>query len=121
MRSVKIEETDETPRIYLNKEKGIFEISGRSLPEDSADFYNPILEWVSEYRKTPNANTELVLKLEYLNTASSKFIQDILATFEGVDQARIVWYYMEDDESMEEIGRELAEIVEVPFEFRIYN
>lgn len=121
MKHLKIEGTDETPQIILDKDKGIFEISGRSLPEDSADFFNPILEWVNDYRKSPNANTELILKLDYLNTASSKYIQDILTAFEGLDQTKIVWYFMEDDESMEEIGKEFAELVEVPFEFRPYT
>jgi hypothetical protein len=121
MKSLQIEGTDETPQIFLDKEAGRFEISGRSLPEDSADFYAPVLEWVHEYKKNPNDSTELVMKLEYINTASSKFIQDILALFEGLDKTRIVWYFLEDDESMEEAGKDFSEIIELPFDFRVYK
>ena len=44
MDNLKIAGTDETPAVVLNIEKGIFEISGRSLPEDSPEFYNPLPE-----------------------------------------------------------------------------
>lgn len=121
MKAFDVPGTDETPRILFDKENGVFEISGRSLPEDSAEFFDPVLEWVKEYQKDPNSSTELVLKLDYLNTASSKFIQDILTAFEGAPGTRIVWYHLDDDESMEEIGREFSELVEIPFEFKVYS
>jgi|SRR5690606_23430981 Domain of unknown function (DUF1987). len=121
MKALDVQGTDETPRILFDKEKGVFEISGRSLPEDSAEFFNPVLDWVREYKTNPNPSTELVLKLDYLNTASSKFIQDILTEFEEAPGTRIVWYHLDDDESMEEIGKEYSELIDVPFEFRIYN
>lgn len=121
MKALTIDGTDETPRVVLDRENQVFEISGRSLPEDSADFFNPILEWVRDYRNHPAETTHFVLRLDYLNTASSKFIQDILTGLEGVPNARITWYYLEDDESMEEIGKEFAELVDVPFDFKVYE
>jgi hypothetical protein len=119
MKPLIIEATDETARIIFDKDKGVFEITGRSLPEDSAEFFEPVLEWVKEYKKDPNPSTEVVFKLDYFNTASSKFIQDILAQLEGVDGVKVSWYYFEDDESMEEAGTEFSEFVHIPFEFRI--
>lgn len=119
MKTLNIEPTDETAKVLLDKERGVFEISGRSLPEDSADFFEPILEWIKEYRKEPNQVTEFVFKLDYFNTASSKFIQDMLALMEGMKGVKVVWYYFEDDESMEEAGNEFAEFVQIPFEFKI--
>jgi hypothetical protein len=119
MKRLAIEASDETAKIVLDKENGIFEMTGRSLPEDSAEFFEPVLEWVKEYKKDPNSSTEIVFKLDYFNTASSKFIQDILAQFEGTPGVKVVWYYLEDDESMEEAGSEFSEFVHLPFEFRI--
>ena len=73
MEIINLEGTEDTPKIILDKTNKIFEISGRSLPEDSAEFYQPVLEWLAEYAKDPLPETTFDFKLEYFNTASSKF------------------------------------------------
>jgi hypothetical protein len=120
MKVLNISKTDDTPHVILDKEHGIFGISGRSLPEDSIEFYQPVLEWLTKYKTEPNDVTDFFFKLEYANTASSKMIQDILSTLETIKGVVIVWYYNEDDEDMEEMGHEYAELVEIPFEFKTY-
>ncbi len=120
MEIINLEGTEDTPKILLDKKNGIFEISGRSLPEDSAEFYEPILDWIENYIGIPNENTEFVFKLEYFNTASSKLILDILSKLEEIPNISISWYYHEDDEDMEEAGEEFSELVEIPFEFKTY-
>ena len=120
MEILNLEGTEDTPKIMLDKENGIFEISGRSLPEDSAEFYAPILEWIEEYSNSPNPQTTFVFKLEYFNTASSKLILDLLSALEDIDGMTISWYFHEDDEDMEEAGEEFSELVEIPFEFKTY-
>jgi hypothetical protein len=115
-----LEGTEDTPRILLDKKNGIFEISGRSLPEDSADFYKPVLAWLDEYAKAPNTGTNWVFKLEYFNTASSKLILDIMSKLETIPNSNVSWYFHEDDEDMEEAGQEFSELVELPFEFKTY-
>ncbi|MBR3712346.1 MAG: SiaC family regulatory phosphoprotein, partial [Bacteroidales bacterium] len=37
-----IEATSDTPRVELNKEKGIFRFEGKSLPEDVIKFFSPV-------------------------------------------------------------------------------
>ena len=118
MKPLVITPTDETAGIVLDKENGVFEITGRSLPEDSAEFFDPVLHWVKEYKQSPNPVTNIIFKLDYFNTASSKFIQDILSQLEGVDGVKVSWFYYEDDESMEEAGIEFSEFVQIPFEFK---
>lgn len=120
MEILKLEGTEDTPKIMLDKKNGIFEISGRSLPEDSAEFYRPVLEWIGNYSKEPNGSTEFVFKLEYFNTASSKLILDVLSALEDIKGMKILWYFHEDDEDMEEAGQEFSELVEIPFEFKTY-
>lgn len=46
MEILNLKGTEDTPTILLDKKNGIFEISGRSLPEDSAEFYTPVIEWI---------------------------------------------------------------------------
>ena len=120
MEILNLEGTEDTPKIILDKKNGIFEISGRSLPEDSAEFYRPVLEWIEEYASAPNASTDFMFKLEYFNTASSKLILDVLSALEDIKGMKISWYFHEDDEDMEEAGQEFSELVEIPFEFKTY-
>jgi len=121
MEVIKITGTDDTPSVHLEKDKGIFELSGRSLPEDVTAFYQPILNWIDEYIKEPNDKTEFTFKLEYFNTASSKIILDVLLKFEEIveqgKQVVVKWFYNEDEEDMLEAGEEYADIVDVPFEY----
>ncbi len=117
---LELQGTEDTPYVKLSKEEQIFSISGRSLPEDSAEFYRPILDWLDEYAGQPNKSTNFIFKLEYFNTASSKKILDILSKLEDISGVGVSWYYYEDDEDMLEAGEEFSEIIEVPFEFPMY-
>lgn len=120
MEALQISNTEDTPKITLDKASGTFEISGRSLPEDAAGFYAPVLNWIESYKKEPNPSSLFNIKLEYFNTASSKLILDILSKIEAIPGAKIAWFYFEDDEDMQEAGQEFSELVEVPFEFKTY-
>jgi hypothetical protein len=118
MNAIKIAGTEDTPAIVLDKASNTFEISGRSLPEDAASFYGPVLKWLEEYGSAANPSTEFHFKLEYFNTASSKIILDVLSKLEDVANAKVIWYHYDDDEDMQEAGQEFSELVEVPFEFK---
>ncbi|HAN77525.1 MAG TPA: nuclear pore complex subunit [Bacteroidales bacterium] len=120
MEVIKIKGTDDTPNVVLDAETGTFEISGRSLPEDVAAFYEPIIEWLDLYAKSPMAKTVFDFKLEYFNTASSKLLLDVLLKLEDMaddgNEVLVRWHYPDDDEDMQEAGEEYADIVDVPFE-----
>ncbi|WP_028980594.1 DUF1987 domain-containing protein [Sporocytophaga myxococcoides] len=118
MDTLNINGTEDTPSVTLDKSKGVFEISGRSLPEDAAGFFKPVLSWIEAYKEQSNPATNLQVKLEYFNTASSKLILDILTKFEKIQGAKIIWYHFSDDEDMKEAGQEFSELVEIPFEFK---
>jgi hypothetical protein len=107
-----------TPKVILDKDRGVFEISGQSLTDNAAEFYRSVLVWLKKYAADPNPSTEFVFKLEYINTASSKMILDVITSLEGIKDAKVLWYFQEDDEDMEERGEELAQLVNVPFEFK---
>jgi len=117
---IKIMGTDDTPTVTLDAGNNIFEISGRSLPEDVAAFYNPIIEWMEKYNQAPLAKTVFNFKLVYFNTASSKMLLDILMKLEELHNAGkqvvVKWHFADDDEDMKEAGEEYADIVDVPFE-----
>ncbi len=125
METIKIQGTEDTPKIILDADNKILEISGRSLPEDVTAFYEPVLNWLNEYSENPNDKTVFNFKLTYFNTASSKLLLDILMKLEEMHEngnnVLIRWHYPEDDEDMEEAGEEYADIVDVPFEQVSYS
>ena len=46
MEILTMESSDDTPQVILNKDKNIFEISGRFLPEYAVSFLNHIMDWI---------------------------------------------------------------------------
>jgi hypothetical protein len=120
MRSLIIEPTAKTPKVIMNSDINVFEITGRSIPEDSVGFYRKVLDWVDEYAKNPNAHTNFKFQLEYFNTSSSKCLLDLFRKLEkmykGGHNVVITWHYDADDEDMEETGEDYKALLEVPFE-----
>lgn len=114
-----IEGTPKTPSITLNPESGIIEIKGRSIPENSIEFYKPIVDWLEDYAKAPKEKTVVNIQLEYFNTSSSKCILDVFKKLENLKKGKndivVNWYYEEDDEDMLEAGEDYESIIKVPF------
>ena len=125
MEVLSIKGTQETPEVLLNKQTGIFSISGKSLPEDVKEFYNPVIKWIESYSSEPNPETKLTIKMDYFNTASSKMLLEIFELFKNLHEKGssviIDWYYLEDDEDMQDAGADYADIVELPFNFISYQ
>jgi hypothetical protein len=48
METIKIQGSEDTPKIILDAGNEILEISGRSLPEDVSSFYEPVLNWLNQ-------------------------------------------------------------------------
>lgn len=119
MEIIRIKATEDTPTVILDSAEKIYEISGRSLPEDVVAFYQPVLHWLSELEKNPINDFELSIKLEYFNTASSKLILDILLKLEEIylngTPLKVKWFYLSSDTDMKEAGEEYSEIVGLPF------
>ena len=119
-----IEETQDTPKILFDKQNGVFEISGRSLPENAIKFYAPVLKWLEEYSATPNSSTSFEYKLDYFNSAYTTKIYEIISLLEKLSESNasvnIKWYYSKDDELIKSKGLEMKDMVEVPFEVQTY-
>ena len=118
---INIEASSKTPQIRANFAEGKVEISGRSIPENSIDFYKPLLDALSQFAENPVSKAELIVYLDYFNTSSSKCLLDVFKCFEQVhgknNNTVIVWKYDEDDEDMQEAGEDYESILNVPFRF----
>jgi hypothetical protein len=116
--------TDDTPEILLDKEKGIFKITGKSLPEDVIEFYSPVFSWLDHYVSDPNEETDLLIKVFYFNSASQRAFNEIFSILSRLKvkgkKVDVEWYYNEDDDEMLEAGREYADITSLPFQYKSY-
>ena len=99
-------------------------IGGTSIPENARKFYDNIIEWIGEYVKSPSANTSIDFKLKYFNTASTKYLFDIMVLLKEIMKAGntlvINWFYQEDDEDMYEAGLGFSKMLRYPFNFVKY-
>jgi len=115
----------ETPEVVLNKNEGVLKFSGRSMPEDAKEFYNPIKEWVSQYAENPAPGTRVVFSYEYFNTASSKMIMELIEAVKKIgekdQQLTVEWHYLEDDDDMLEAGEDYEEITGMEFQYQSYE
>ena len=111
-----IEVTKITPYILIDK--GEIIIHGRSIPEDSFEFYEPVVEACNEYIRKPAKHTVVRIHLDYVNSGSKKYLTNILTIFEKSYLSgysyEIVWVYDIDDEAIYDLGHDLKGIIKIP-------
>jgi hypothetical protein len=116
----KVEPSRNTPEIVLRPD-GNMKIKGRSIHENVAAFYKPAFEWVENYVLDPPDNTYIDIQLEYFNSASAKYLVQLLQRFRMVAlknrKVFINWFYEEGDEDILERGEYLSSVLDVPFNF----
>jgi hypothetical protein len=121
MESLTIEGTQKTPGITADAGQGLIEIRGRSHPENTAEFYRPLMDWADEYVTRPLGKTTINIELEYFNTSTSKVLLNILRKFEAIGNSRenvlVNWYYEDEDEDELETGEYYAQILNLGFNY----
>lgn len=120
MDNIQIEGTTKTPTVEFDQAGGTLTIKGRSIPENSIDFYKPLVDWLDSYAVHPQDKTVLNVQLEYFNTSSSKCILDVFKKLESIKNTgkdvQVKWHYEEDDEDMLEAGEDYDAIIDIDFE-----
>jgi hypothetical protein len=87
--------TEKTPEIAC-RDDGFISLKGRSLPEDPAAFYAPMIEWLSDYYREPQPETMVHIDLEYMNSASASMLHKMCFALE-----RLVKYRNRFNQSLE--------------------
>lgn len=112
-----IEATEDSPSILFDKDKGLIEIKGRSLPEDAITCYNPLYKLVKEYAISPKQITTFNFRLGYLNSSSAKKILEVISLLENLPaqgfQVDLNWFYNTEDEDMHEEGEEFKRLTDL--------
>jgi hypothetical protein len=103
---------------------GILNFTGRSILTDPKLFFDPILIWVNKYIKKPAEETVVNIKLEYIDTASTQSLYQILRQLNGVRSKDFVlminWYIEDADPEMQELGEMIEQRMGIEFQFVPY-
>jgi len=130
MENLYIEPTEFTPKVNFDIKNRIFELIGTSRPEDVVAFYESIIFKVETFVNTTleneinpeDFNFYLVFDLDYMNSASSKYILQILDYFKKLylkkASVNVDWYYEDIDDQIFEDGEDLSDVIKIPFNLK---
>lgn len=117
MNNIFIEKAVKTPLISFDFENGIFKLEGVSVPENTVEFYNPLVYALKEYVENPREKTVFDIKLEYFNTSTSVILLNIFRILASLNKDVLIinWYYEEEDLEMLEAGEDYGNMVNATF------
>ena len=118
MEDYRINATKSTPAINFNSQTGIFSINGRSIPEDSVSFFEPLQNIVRQYLENSLPNNTINIRLDYLNSSSTACLLGILRDYEKLNKSVttiVNWQYESEDEDILNIGLNFSEIIDLKF------
>ena len=131
MKFLRIESTKFTPGIVLDPTQNVLEFYGFSLPENAIAFYEPVFEWLQEFKskleneKGNYPEVNVIFKLVYYNSSSLRQIVEIFNVFSTIFKLgvplHISWQYDSEDPQMAEAGKEMGDIAHVPVNLVAYN
>jgi hypothetical protein len=112
MQNLIIEATKYTPKITLDV-NGTISLSGKSYPENTFEFYAPVMEWLENYfNSKPEHKTVVNMEIIYFNSSSSKLFFDLFDLLDEVKEDNVIeinWIYDEENESALEAGEDFIE------------
>jgi hypothetical protein len=121
MEDLIIEQTKYTPRVEFLADSGKLTLQGSSYPENSVEFYQPLLDWMNEYIETKSKPLEFNFLITYFNTSTSKCFLIVLEILENYHnkggKVKVNWHYAKDDDDILESGEELFVELELPHEY----
>ena len=117
---LELEKTEDKPWVILDREQNVFEIGGRSLPENSDEFYAPVKEWLLKYSSAPNDTTPFVCRFDYFNSSSARRIIEIFLLLKKIQESekevKISWFCEKDDLMLKKRGNEMLSALDIPYE-----
>ncbi len=117
-----IKHTDKSLAIDISY--GIMNFTGRSILTDPKIFFDPINNWVIKYLKQPADETVINIKLEYIDTASTQSLYQILRQINSVRKKGLVlmvnWYIEDEDPEMKELGEMIEQRLGIEFQYIPY-
>jgi hypothetical protein len=118
MEDYSINATKATPAINFNSQTGILSINGRSIPEDSVSFFEPLQNIIRQYLENSLPNNTINIRFDYLNSSSTACLLGILRDYEKLNKTIttiVNWQYESEDEDILNIGLNFSEIIDLKF------
>ncbi len=114
MENLHIEATKYTPDIKLDADNGLLSFSGKSYPENTFDFYQSTLEWLTNYfAQETQKKTVIEMDIIYFNSSSSKLFFDLFDLLEEAHEngkdITVRWLYDAENENALEAGEDFKE------------
>jgi hypothetical protein len=121
MKKLYIKETLNSPKVLFDPSKKRYEISGKSFPENSKTFYEPVFEWVSELSVTDADKMQVSLMFDYISSSSVITIKQLLAKIKVLSDKgasiQVLWHYDVADPDIRDIGEEYKKLVGIDIQF----
>jgi hypothetical protein len=121
MSEIELAATASTPAVSANSAAGTLEMRGDSYPENSFEFFAPIVGWVKKHLHEGKRPLRLNLHLLYLNTSSVRAMMDVFDMLEEAHKVgqtvEVCWFYDGDNERIAELAEEFKE--DCTFSFQI--
>jgi len=119
MENLVIDATTSSPRVEFDAQRGLLRLSGESYPENSFEFYEPILQWVRGFLESGDGPVTLELRMAYLNTSSIKSLMDLLDDLEEAHRSgravTVHWHYDQENDRARELAEDFREDLTLPF------
>lgn len=117
---IRIEKTNNTPSIYIDKSNVLCRIEGSSFPEDAYEVYQHVLDWLAKMGDNFDSELRIEFDYDFLNSISHKkvwqIINELQKYYKKGKKVKVVWYYDKNDEEIMESGQDLKELMNLPFE-----
>jgi hypothetical protein len=121
MKKLYIKETLNSPKVLFDPTKKRYEISGKSFPENSKTFYEPVFEWISELSTTDADKMQLSLMFDYISSSSVITIKQLLSKVKALSDKGasidVLWHYDVADPDIRDIGEEYKKLVGINIQF----
>lgn len=108
-----------SPSVSFDPATGLLQIGGESYPENSFEFYAPVIAWLKAYLSETPGPVRFRVTLAYLNTSSTKCMIDMLDELESAHlrgiPVEVEWFYDEDNERAKDTIDEFKEDFSMPF------
>jgi len=112
MENLNIEATKYTPAVNFDTQTHLLRIEGKSTPENTFEFFEPVTQWLKEYFSDVKTST-IAFNIPYFNSSSSRVMYDIFDIFEEAvnngSTLKIDWQYAAENENGLETGEEFQE------------
>ena len=119
MDNLLITKTKSTLGVDFSVQGGLLNIEGSSYPENTRDFFEPLIAWINKFMLEETAPLILNCKIDYLNSSSIKFLSDIFDKLSNYSkygvEVTVNWYYKKNDEDILEMGEDLKEDTNLNF------